>query len=134
LFARAGGCADEPTLSEIRELCLGALRAVDDPVCAGKLLIVHCCAAALYSDRAHRHWDRAETTGVDRLRQKIFRALNGLQRRLYALDTGTNPAQPQACHERAQEIAAGPQGHPPPPRGRQDPAPRFGAGADRGTA
>lgn len=62
------------------------MRAVDDAVCGGKLVTLHCCAAALYSDSAHRHWERSATTGVDVLRQKIFRALNALQQRLYALE------------------------------------------------
>jgi len=62
------------------------LRAVDDPICGGQLVTIHCCAAALYSDNAHRHWDRGATLGVDRLRQKIFRALNAHQRRLYVLE------------------------------------------------
>ncbi|MGH8518959.1 MAG: hypothetical protein ACREUE_16035, partial [Panacagrimonas sp.] len=50
---------------------------------------IHCCAAALYSDTAHRHWDSDDTLGVDRLRQRIFRALNSFQRRLYRLETAS---------------------------------------------
>lgn len=73
-------------LDEIKELCLGALRAIDDPVCGGRLLAIHCCAAALYSDSAHRHWDSESTSGIDRLRQRIFRALVSYQRRLYHLE------------------------------------------------
>ena len=102
-LARPGGHADEAALEEIKELCLGALRAVDDPVCGGRLLTIHCCAAALYSSNAHRHWDRVATSGVDRLRQKIFHALNGYQRRLYQLSqtvasSPTIPA-PVVAHE-----------------------------------
>jgi hypothetical protein len=86
---RAGGRADDDALDEIKELCLGAMRAVDDGVCGGRLLTIHCCAAALYSDKAHRSWDRRSdrgfTSGVDVLRRRIFRALNGYQRRLYQL-------------------------------------------------
>ncbi len=66
---------------------MGAMRAVDDAQCSGKLLTIHCCAAALYSESAHHHWDRGATLGVDRLRQKIFRALNAYQRRLYRIET-----------------------------------------------
>jgi hypothetical protein len=55
-------------------------------VCGGRLLAVHCCAAALYSDTAHRHWDTESTSGVDRLRQRIFHALISYQRRLYQLE------------------------------------------------
>jgi hypothetical protein len=55
-------------------------------VCGGRLLTIHCCAAALYSDKAHHHWDGADTSGIDRLRQRIFRALNSYQRRLYQLE------------------------------------------------
>ena len=58
-------------------------------MCGGTLLRLHCCAAALYSDKAHRHWDRGATSGVDRLRQKIFRALNAYQRRLYQLEVSS---------------------------------------------
>lgn len=86
-FERPGGRADDDALERIEELCLGALRAVDDPVCGGSLLTIHCCAAALYSDTAHRHWNGGATTGVDRLGQKIFRALITYERRLYALQS-----------------------------------------------
>jgi hypothetical protein len=95
-LSRAGGCADDAALDEIKELCLGALRAVNDPVCGGRLLTVHCCAAALYSDSAHRHWDCDGTSGIDRLRQRIFRALNSYQRRLYRLETAAKDQLPNA--------------------------------------
>jgi hypothetical protein len=85
-FERPGGRADNDTLAEIQELCLGAMRALDDPICGGKIVTVYCCAAALYSDSAHESWTRGKTPGVDVLRRKIFRALNVLQRRLYALE------------------------------------------------
>jgi hypothetical protein len=49
---RAGGRADNAALDDIKELCLGAMRAVDDAVCGGTLVAIHCCAAALYSDSA----------------------------------------------------------------------------------
>ena len=58
---------------------------MNDPVCGGKLVTIHACAAALFSDKAHR-WDGGDTSGVDRLRQKIFRALNAYERRLCALE------------------------------------------------
>ena len=83
---RPGGRADDATTREIQELCLGALRAVNDSVCGGKLVTIHACAAALYSDKAHRHWDSPNTVGVDRLRQRIFRALNAYERRLIHLE------------------------------------------------
>lgn len=85
-LSRPGGRADEAALDEIKELCLGALRAIDDPVCGGRLLTIHCCAAALYSESAHRHWNTESTSGIDRLRQRIFRALVSYQRRLYQLE------------------------------------------------
>jgi hypothetical protein len=81
-----GGHADDALLEEIKDHCLGAMRAVDDAECAGRLLTIHCCAAALYSDTAHRHWNSHATTGVDRLRQRIFRALVAYERRLLQLD------------------------------------------------
>jgi hypothetical protein len=65
------------------------LRAINDPVCGGRLLTIHCCAAALYSDKAHHHWNDAGTSGIDRLRQRIFRALNSYQRRLYQLEVSS---------------------------------------------
>ena len=77
---------------------------MNDPVCGGRLLTIHCCAAALYSDKAHRHWDGADTSGVDRLRQRIFRALNAYERRLLHLDAGREPARRFA---EAQEIVGG---------------------------
>jgi hypothetical protein len=93
---RPGGRADNGTLGDIQELCLGALRAVEDAVCGGRLLTIHCCAAALYSDNAHRHWDHGATSGVDVLRRKIFRALNAYQRWLYALERASAGASLQS--------------------------------------
>jgi hypothetical protein len=72
-------------VGEIEELCLGAMRALDDPICSGRILAVQCCAAALYSDTAHQRWTRGKTPGIDVLRRKIFWALNAYQRRLYHL-------------------------------------------------
>ena len=94
-LSRAGGHADDAALEEIKELCLGAMRAVDDAECAGRLLTIHCCAAALYSDSAHRHWNSPATTGIDRLRQRIFRALVAYERRLLQLDLFCRSAPPQ---------------------------------------
>ena len=65
---------------------------MNDPVCGGKLVTIHACAAALYSDKAHRHWDSPKTAGVDRLRQRIFRALNAYERRLLHLEAASAPA------------------------------------------
>ena len=85
-LSRPGGHADDAALEEIKDHCLGALRAINDPVCGGRLLTIHCCAAALYSDTAHHHWDTESTSGIDRLRQRIFHALNAYQTRLYHLE------------------------------------------------
>jgi hypothetical protein len=65
---------------------------VNDSVCGGRLVTIHACAAALYSDKAHHHWDSPDTAGVDRLRQRIFRALNAYERRLLHLDAAREPA------------------------------------------
>ena len=65
---------------------------MNDPVCGGKLVTIHACAAALYSDKAHRHWDSAKTLGVDRLRQRVFRALNAYERRLLHLEAESSAA------------------------------------------
>jgi hypothetical protein len=94
-LSRPGGHADEAALDDIQELCLGAMRAIDDPVCGGRLLTIHCCAAALYSDTAHRHWNTPATLGVDRLRQRIFRALNAYERRLLRLDVSCPSSRPE---------------------------------------
>jgi hypothetical protein len=129
---RAGGHADDEALEEIKELCLGAMRAVDDGVCGGRLLIIHCCAAALYSDKAHHHWDRGATRGVDRLRQKLFRALNGYQRRLYQLgamrhghDSCSVTVTGGYAGERPQEKPYRAEGDPQAPRGRPGIPPRV---------
>ena len=76
-------------------------------MCGGRLLTVHCCAAALYSDTAHRHWDTESTSGIDRLRQRIFRALNAYQTRLYHLEA-RNDFYPSAGGQR--ELLARPGG------------------------
>ena len=86
-LSHPGGKADDALLEEIKELCLGAMRAVDDPVCGGCIVTIHSCAAALYSDKAHRHWNSPATSGVDRLRQRIFRALNAYERQLLHLES-----------------------------------------------
>jgi len=82
---------------------------VNDSVCGGRLVTIHACAAALYSDRAHRHWDSANTAGVDRLRQRIFRALNAYERRLLQLEVAGEPARRFA---EGQELVGGAGGHP----------------------
>ena len=84
------------------------MRAVNDPVCGGRLLTIHCGAAALYSDTAHRHWDSADTLGVDRLRQRIFSALNSYQRRLYRLETASAIIAPWNSPERDTRSSAAP--------------------------
>jgi hypothetical protein len=99
-------------------------------VCGGRLLAIHCCAAALYSDTAHRHWNRRQTTGMDVLRQKIFRALNAYQRRLYQLEPQRHwhdscSALCGNTDERPQEKPAGAQGDPQAPGRRQGIAPGF---------
>lgn len=85
------------------------MRAVNDPVCGGRLLTIHCCAAALYSDTAHRHWDSGDTLGVDRLRQRIFTALNSYERRLYRLEAEAQSATaPSRLPERDTRSSAAP--------------------------
>jgi hypothetical protein len=137
-LARPGGRTDHSTLTEIEELCLGAMRAVEDPVCGGKLVTIHCCAAALYSDTGHERWANGTIPGLDVLRRKIFRALNTYQRRLYRIDSRLlghescflrgEARQPR---EQPQEDPFRAEGHPPAPgRGQGIPA-RVGAGDDR---
>jgi hypothetical protein len=57
------------------------MRAIDDPICGGNIVTLHCCAAALYSDTAHERWARGKTPGLNVLRRRIFMALNAYQRR-----------------------------------------------------
>lgn len=121
---RAGGRADNAALDDIKELCLGAMRAVDDAVCGGTLVAIHCCAAALYSDSAHRHWDRGPAPGVDVLRRKIFRALNAYQRRLYRLERARvlleDGGKALPARGQPQEDSFRAESDPPPPGGRPD--------------
>src|SRR5258708_27140939 len=85
IIHNVGGWADRRTLGRAEALCQAAMSAVDDAECAARVKIIAEHAAALFSERAHRKWDRSGMRGADFLRLEIVRALHSLNRRLRAL-------------------------------------------------
>ena len=82
----AGGWANRGSLSKVDEFCQAAMSAIDDAECETYIKIVAEHAAALFSARAHRKWDRSSMHGADFLRLEIVRALHSLNRRLCAIE------------------------------------------------
>jgi hypothetical protein len=97
IIHNAGGWADRRTLGRVEGLCRAAMGAVDDAECAAHIKIVAEYAAALFSERAHRKWDRSGVRGVDFLRLEIVRALHSLNRRLCAIEAKRREASAQAA-------------------------------------
>jgi hypothetical protein len=81
-----GGWADRASLSSIAELCRVAGAAIDDAQCAEQFRIVAGYAADLFSEQAHKKWDRSSLSGADVLRLEIVRALHSVSRRLSEIE------------------------------------------------
>ena len=83
---RPGGWSDRASLSRIVELCRAAGAAIDDAQCAEQFGIVAGCATDLFSEQAHKKWDRSTLSGADFLRLEIVRALHSVSRRLSEIE------------------------------------------------
>ncbi len=86
IIHNAGGWPDRQSLVRVEELCQAAMSAIEDAECTAYIKIVAECAEALFSERAHRKWDRGSMCGADFLRLEIVRALHSLNRRLGAIE------------------------------------------------
>jgi hypothetical protein len=95
----AGGWPDRRSLVRVEELCEAAVGAVEDAECAAHLEAIAENARALFSERAHRRWDRASMPGKDFLRLEIVRELHLLNRRLRALEAQRREASAQALSQ-----------------------------------
>ena len=84
---RVGGRDDVATTSQVAVLCEAAIAALDDPEARQRLRAVERHAAELFSDDQHQKWDREHMSGADYLRLQIFIALEGVNTRLFFLDT-----------------------------------------------
>jgi hypothetical protein len=94
----AGGRRDGRSLAKVERLCAAAMAVVeDDAECAAHVDAVAHYARALFSERAHRKWDRGSITGADFLRLEIVRTLHCLNRRLCALEERRREASARAA-------------------------------------
>lgn len=82
ILHRSGGWSDRASLNRIVELCRVAGASIDDARCAEQLRIVAEYATDLFSEQAHKKWDRTNVSGADFLRLEIVRALHSFSRRL----------------------------------------------------
>ena len=82
IIHNGGGWADTGSLRRVMELCRAAVSAIDDAECRENVKIIAQCAAELFSEQAHRKWDRGSLSGADFLRLEIMRALHSFSRRL----------------------------------------------------
>ena len=88
LIARAlGGRDDVATRSQVSVLCEAAIAALDDAEARQRLRAIERHTAELFSDDQHQKWDREHMSGADYLRLQIFIALEGVNTRLFFLDT-----------------------------------------------
>ena len=67
-------------------MCRAAGAAIDDALCAEQLGIVAGYATDLFSEQAHKKWDRRNVSGADFLRLEIMRALHSVSRRLSEIE------------------------------------------------
>lgn len=81
-----GGWADRASRNRVVELCREATSAVDDAQCVKQIETIAGYAADLFSEQAHRKWERGNTSGADFLRLEIVRALHSYNRRLSAIE------------------------------------------------
>jgi hypothetical protein len=82
----SGGWADYSSLDKIVALCASAA-AIEDDECREQLRLVRRYAGDMFSDHAHRKWDRGNLHGAYLLKLHILRALDALARRLSELET-----------------------------------------------
>jgi hypothetical protein len=96
IIHNGGGWADRASLRRVMELCRAANGALDDAECRESVTIIAQCAAELFSEQAHRKWNRPSMSGADFLRLEIMRALHSFSRRLTVIEglrrSGAEPA------------------------------------------
>jgi hypothetical protein len=97
IIHNAGGWPDRRTLGRAEELCQAATNAVDDVEFAARIKVIAEYAAALFSQQAHRKWDRGGMRGADFLRLEIVRMLHSLNRRLCAIEAKRRETRAQAA-------------------------------------
>src|SRR4029078_4353748 len=78
---------DATTRTQVAVLCAAAVGALDDSETRQRLRAVHRHAAELFSNDQHQKWSREHMSGADYLRLQIFIALEGVNTRLFFLDT-----------------------------------------------
>lgn len=81
-----GGWSDRTSLGRIVELCRAARSAIDDLGCRETVRLIAEYAADLFSEQAHRKWDRGSMSGADFLRLEIVRALHSFNHRLTEIE------------------------------------------------
>ena len=97
LIARAlGGRDDVATRSQVSVLCEAAIAALDDAEARQRLRAIERHTAELFSDDQHQKWDREHMCGADYLRLQIFIALEGVNTRLFFLETLRDRASQQS--------------------------------------
>lgn len=86
ILHRPGGWSDRASLNRIVELCRLAGAAIEDAQCAEQLRSVAEYASDLFSEQAHKKWDRSNVSGADFLRLEIVRTLHSFSRRLSEIE------------------------------------------------
>jgi hypothetical protein len=97
IIHNAGGWADRRMLGRVEALCHAAMSAIEDTECTTHLKIIAEHAGALFSERAHRQWDRSGVRGADFLRLEIVRALHSMNRQLCAIEAKRRETNAQAA-------------------------------------
>ena len=82
-----GGREDAATRAQVAVICEAAIAALDDSETRQRLRAVERHAAELFSADQHQKWDREHMRGADYLRLQIFIALEGVNTRLFFLET-----------------------------------------------
>ena len=92
---RVGGRDDVATRAQVAVLCEAAIAALDDAEARQRLRAIERHTVELFSDYQHQKWDREHMSGADYLRLQIFIALEGVNTRLFFLETQRDRASQQ---------------------------------------
>jgi hypothetical protein len=82
-----GGWNDVDSREKAERLCGAALVALDDAECRERLRSVQSQSLELFSRFGHLKWARRNMTGAEYLRLQILITLEGLNTRLFAMET-----------------------------------------------
>jgi hypothetical protein len=94
---RVGGRDDVAARAQVAVLCEAAIAALDDAEARQRLRAIERHAAELFSDDQHQKWDRQHMSGADYLRLQVFIALEGVNTRLFFLETLRDRAAQQSA-------------------------------------